>query len=137
MTIYQQLAQIQVVLLPQTLLVTLKTIYTQYTLERHIKKKKLLSLGLVLERDIYRKVFLHQFFAYLEKFQVKYGKNGQKRAKKGKKRLKYILQPSHMINNNICNIFSFLDFFFLVLYKPFVFTKFSQISSENRVQKVS
>ena len=41
-----------------------------------------------------------------------------------------------MINNNICNIFCFLVFFCLVLYKPFVFTKFSEISSENRVQKL-
>ena len=32
--------------------------------------------------------------------------------------------------------FSFLVFFCLLLYKPFVFTKFSEISSENRVQKV-
>ena len=60
----------------------------------------------------------------------------KKWSKKGKKLVKYIFWPSHMINNNICNIFSFLVFFFLVLYKPFAFAKFSEISSENRVQKL-
>ena len=42
----------------------------------------------------------------------------KKWSKKGKKWVKYIFWPSHMINNNICNIFSFSAYSFSYLLDP-------------------
>ena len=41
-----------------------------------------------------------------------------KMAKKGKKLLKYFFWPSYIINNNICNIFSFSNYSFTYLLDP-------------------
>ena len=42
----------------------------------------------------------------------------QKWSNKGKKWLKYIFWPSHIINNNICNIFSFSNYSLTYLLDP-------------------
>ena len=63
--------------------------------------------------------------------------NTVKMVKNGKKWVKHNKWPSYMLNNNICNNFSFLVFSVWYLYNPFIFTKSREISSENRVQKIA
>ena len=59
--------------------------------------------------------------------------NRVKMAKIGLKMVEIFWGASHMINNNIFNIFLFFNFFFWVLYKPCILAKFKENSSKNKV----
>ena len=63
------------------------------------------------------------------------GEMPKKGLKTGKNGIKFFLGPSHMLNNNIGDIFFILNIFHFAALQIFFFNNFVEISPENRVLK--